>query len=149
MYRDEMTISRMRRIFSVKRSIVISLRDTLYLYTIASVCSIFHEATCKRILTIFFFHFSGVNVLKATEITEQIVGVRSIRGRCDNDKAYQLNERAILTVQTSQLFPDSEQFPLDFSILTDIRIDKGSETVLRCYIINQIKKVYETKSKNI
>lgn len=85
-----------------------------------------------------FLYFSGVDVLKATEITEQTVGVRSIRGRCENDKAYQLNERAILTVQTSQLFSELDQFPLDFSILTDIRIDKGS-TPISYDCMNQIK----------
>lgn len=72
-----------------------------------------------------FFYFTGINILEATEISDRSVGVSSIRGRCINDRAYKLNERAILTVQTSQIFPENEQFPFDFSILTEIRIDQG------------------------
>lgn len=72
-----------------------------------------------------FFFILGVNILEATEITDKIVGVSSVRGRCVEDKAYRLNERAILTAQTSQIFPELEQFPLDFSVATEIRIDKG------------------------
>lgn len=73
----------------------------------------------------FFFSFSGVDVLRATDLTEQSVGITITQGRCAHDTAYKLNERAILTVQTSQIFPQLEEFPFDFSILAEIRIDQG------------------------
>lgn len=71
----------------------------------------------------------GFNILDATEVNEQSVGVSYTQGRCANDRAYKLNETAILTVQTSQIFPELEQFPFDFSILAEIKIDQGLKTI--------------------
>jgi len=72
-----------------------------------------------------FYCVPGFSILEATNIAEQNVGVSAISGRCANDKAYKLNERAILSIETSQIFPEFQQFPLDFSILAEIRTDQG------------------------
>jgi len=66
-----------------------------------------------------------MSILEATNITNSQSGVSYIRGKCANDRAYKLDETAFLTMQTSQIFPEFEDFPMDFSIQTDIRIDQG------------------------
>lgn len=58
------------------------------------------------------------------------MGVSTTSGRCANDKAYKLNERAILSIETSQIFPEFQQFPLDFSILAEIRTDEGLDATI-------------------
>lgn len=77
-----------------------------------------------------FSFVTGFSILEATNIAEQNVGVSATRGRCANDKAYKLNERAILSIETSQIFPELQQFPLDFSILAEIRTDQGLESII-------------------
>jgi len=79
----------------------------------------------------FFYYVTGFSILEATNIAEQNVGVSVTNGRCANDKAYKLNERAILSIETSQIFPEFQQFPLDFSILVEIRTDQGLKANLK------------------
>ncbi|RXG69256.1 hypothetical protein Avbf_03680 [Armadillidium vulgare] len=44
------------------------------------------------------------------------------------DVAYKLNEQAVITLPTAHLFQD--QFPEDFSIMSTIRLDQGTSSVL-------------------
>ncbi|CAG2061642.1 unnamed protein product, partial [Timema podura] len=66
-----------------------------------------------------------VDLLKATKIMEEPLGITRIEGKCPGrGSAYSLSERALLTVNTAQLFPT--QFPQDFSLLFVARIEPGT-----------------------
>ena len=71
-----------------------------------------------------------VDLLFETKAHEEPLGVSQIEGLClsrpgndTEDKAYRLSERALLTVNSIQIFPKG--FPTDFSIILVVKPDPG------------------------
>lgn len=71
-----------------------------------------------------------VDLLFETKAHEQPLGVSQIEGLClsrpsnrSKDVAYRLSERALLTVNSVQIFPNG--FPADFSIMLVVKTDPG------------------------
>jgi len=71
---------------------------------------------------------SAVDLIKATGMQQEPLGVKMTQGRCGNDTvAYDIAETALLVINTNTLFPNG--IPWDFSILT-VAKPKPGESIL-------------------
>lgn len=88
---------------------------------------------CLRNLFLFSEHH--VDLIKEFGLPDLPPGINAVPGMCGDERnayqihkspAYSITKDAILTVQTSAIFPDG--FPTDFSIVLGIRNDRTNQT---------------------